>query len=101
VGTTSGDQTTTVSLVTHRRAARRAAPAVKVVAVQRTSEASTTSEGLTWQGATTRIRVSAACRRQAASVADSDVEAGDAMTTIVASGSSGSCSLEGTESGEP
>ncbi len=90
------------SLVTRRRAARRAAPAEKDVAVQMTSEAAASSAGSTSREATsTRRHPSGPCSCTAERVAAGELLAAGRTTTTVAPGVSGSPASEGTESGDP
>jgi hypothetical protein len=91
-----------ISLVTRRRAARRAAPAVKDVAVQMTSEAVGSSAGSTSRGATSRRRHPCGlCSRTAERVAAGGPLAAGRMTTTLVLGVSDSPASEGTESGDP
>jgi hypothetical protein len=91
-----------ISLVTRRRAARRAAPAGKDVAVQMTSEAVVSSAGSTSRGTTTRRRHSSGlCSRTAERVAAGEPLAAGTMTTTLVPGVSDSAASEGTESGDP
>ena len=85
-----------------------AAPAVNVDAVQTTSEASATSDGLTSRGTTTRSQVpGGAWRRRSAIVSANKpdivpvIEPAEAVTRMVAPASSASCIREGTASGVP
>jgi hypothetical protein len=91
-----------ISLVTRRRAARRAAPAEKDVAVQMTSEAAASSAGSTSREATTtRRHPSGLCSCTAEMVAAGGPLAVGRTTTTVVPGVSDSPASEGTESGDP
>ncbi len=91
-----------ISLVTRRRAARKAAPAGKDVVVQMTSEAAVSWAGSTSREATTtRRHPSGLCSRAPERVAAGEpLDAGRTTTTVVP-GTSDSPASEGTESGDP